>query len=62
MLPVKVASKSLYETSADSLFASLLTPMLLAAHGIAMTVTVTLPRLFCVFPHSFRGKERLFTV
>ena len=35
MRPVKVASNSLYETSAVSLFAGLPTPPLLAARGIA---------------------------
>ena len=41
---------------------SLLTPALIAARGIAVTVTVALPRLFCVFLHRFRRKERLLAV
>ena len=33
-----------------------------AACSIAITITITLPGLFCVFSHSFRGKERLLAV
>ena len=62
MSPVKVASKSLYESSAVSLFARLPTPVLLVAHGIAAMITVMLPGLFRVFPHSFQGKETLLIV
>ena len=64
MGPVKVASKSLYETSAVAVFPCLLTPTLLGVCNIAVTFTVTctLPCWFSVFPHSFGGKERLVAV
>ena len=48
MLPVKEASKSLYETSTVSHFACLLTPVLLA---------VTLSCLFGVFPTVFEDER-----
>ena len=35
---------------------------LIAACTLADTVTMTLPRLFCVFLHRFRGKDRLLAV
>ena len=57
MSPVKVASKSLYESSAVSLFARLPTPVLLVAHGIAAMITVMLPGLFRVFPTVFKEKR-----
>ena len=58
--------KSLYETSAVSLFTRLPTPTLLAARGIAALKSRSQSRfhvfLFCVLPTDFRGKERLLAV
>ena len=62
MRPVKVASKSLYETSAVSLFARLRTPALLAARGIAAHTSRSQTRshayLFFVLPHGFSRKRK----
>ena len=61
MLPVKVASKSLYETSAVSLFARLPTPTLLVAHSIATHTSRSQSRphayLFCVLSNGFSRKR-----
>ena len=58
--------KSLYETSAVSLFTRLPTPTLLAARGIAALKSRSQSRLhvtcFAFFPTDFRGKERLLAV
>ena len=63
MLPVKVASKSLYETSAVSLFTRLPTRTLLGACGIAAPTSCSQSRshayFFAFFPTDFRGTERL---
>ena len=50
ILPVKVASKSLYETSTVSLFCSSSDT---DTSGSAVTNTVTFPHLLCVFPTVF---------
>ena len=61
MLPVKVASKSLYETSAVSLFTRLPTPMLLVARSIAAPKSRWQSRshayLFSVLSHGFSRKR-----
>ena len=63
MLPVKVASKSLYETSAVSLFAHPATPVLLAACSNNVTVAVTLARSFCIFsPQFLRKRETAYSL
>ena len=61
MLPAKVASKSLYEASAVSLFTRLPTPTLLAARGIAAPTSRSQSRshayLICVLSHGFSRKR-----
>ena len=61
MLPVEVTSKSLYETSAVSLFTHLPTPTLLAACGIAALKSRSQSRLhvylFCVLSLGFSRKR-----
>ena len=60
--PVKVASKSLYETSAVSLFARLPTPTLLAARGFSTRRSSVTHAVTLIFPTDFRAKERLLAV
>ena len=62
MRPVKVASKSLYETSAVSLFARLPTPTLLAARGFSTRRSYVTHAVTLIFPADFRAKERLLAV
>ena len=62
MRPVKVASKSLYETSAVSLFAHLPTPTLLAARGFSIRSSYVTHAVTLIFPTDFRAKERLLAV
>ena len=61
MLPVNVASKSLYETSAVSLSARLPTPMLPAVCGFAApksrSQTHSHAYFFCVLSHGFSRKR-----
>ena len=62
MRPVKVASKSLYETSAVSLFARLPTPTLLAARGFSTRRLYVTHAVMLIFPADFRAKEKLLAV
>ena len=52
MLPDKVASKHVKFFLHDFRF-----PALRAVRGMLVTVTVTLPRFFCVFPSKFLRKR-----
>ena len=65
VVPVKVASKSLYKTSAVSLFVRHPMPMLLAARSIAAHTTfshIHTLTCFAFFTMDFQGKERLLAV
>ena len=56
------AFKSLYETSAVSLFARLLTPALLAARGFSTRCLYVSHAVTLIFRTNFQAKERLLAV
>ena len=57
-----LASKSLSETSAVSLFARLPTPTLLVARGFSTRRSYVTHAVTLIFPTDFRAKERLLAV